>query len=92
MRLKPRTIALLVVEILWALGVAGCGHAACARNSDCAEGDVCWLDGTCHERNDIASGDAGVDASDGGGGPLDSGDAAIETVDAAVDAQLDGGP
>ena len=89
MRRSLRAIVLLI----GALGVAGCGHAACARNSDCSEGDVCWLDGTCHERNDISSGDAGVDASDGGGGPLDSGsDAAIETVDAAVDAQLDGGP
>jgi hypothetical protein len=88
MRRSLRAIALLI----GALGIAGCGHAACARNSDCDEGDVCWNDGTCHERNDIGSGDAGVDASDGGG-QLDSGsDAAIETVDAAVDVQLDGGP
>ncbi len=91
MRLEPRTIALLVIELCWALGVAGCGQAACARNSDCDDGDVCWNDGSCHERNDLGVPDAGVDASDGG--PLDAGsDAAIESVDAAVDAQLDGGP
>lgn len=77
-----RTSALAIGVALLAL--AGCG-APCARNSDCASGYVCTVQGECV----VPPNDGGVDASTG----ADAGGAAIDaasTVDAStIDALLD---